>query len=211
MPLSLPPRLAEFQSALHQESDRGCALIVAAFLDTELEDLLRVKLVRDAKVLDELLGQSRPVATFSARIDLAYLAGLIPLNAHRELHLIRRIRHDFAHSPVATTFETSGVASRCSQLHCQLYEGLPPRTSLEHSAFLLLGTIEHAREHMVQFQPPPPIDLISIKSIGKKLQTLKRSLVSKSGTPGKAGGLVLLAPQRGKKLESPEGDITRPV
>jgi hypothetical protein len=32
-----------------------------------------------------------------------------------------------------------------------------------------------------------------------------------SGTPGKAGGLVLLAPQRGKKLESPEGDITRPV
>lgn len=34
---------------------------------------------------------------------------------------------------------------------------------------------------------------------------------AKSGTPGKAGGLVLLAPQRGKKLESPEGDITRPA
>jgi hypothetical protein len=32
-----------------------------------------------------------------------------------------------------------------------------------------------------------------------------------SGTPGKAGGLILLAPQRGKKLESPEGDITRRV
>jgi hypothetical protein len=33
----------------------------------------------------------------------------------------------------------------------------------------------------------------------------------KSGTPGRAGGLFQLAPQRGKKLESPEGDITCPA
>ena len=34
------------------------------------------------------------------------------------------------------------------------------------------------------------------------------ALAAKSGTPGKAGGLFLLAPQRGKKWESPEGDVT---
>ena len=29
-----------------------------------------------------------------------------------------------------------------------------------------------------------------------------------SRTPGKAGGLILLAPQRGKRMESPKGDLT---
>jgi hypothetical protein len=173
MALTLPPSLVEFQNALREESDRGCALIVAAYLDAELEALLRAKLVPDKKIAEELLGQSRPLATFSARIDLAYLVGLIPNNAHRELHLIRRIRNDFGHSPVATTFATKAIASRCAALQCQLYEGLAPRTALEHSAFLLLGTIENASSEVQPFQKRPPIDLVSIKAVGKKLQSLR--------------------------------------
>jgi len=180
MPLELPQSLKDFQSALRQESDRGCALVVAAFLDAELEDLLRTKLVSNVEVADNLLGQSRPISTFSARIDLAFLVGLIPANAHREFHLIRKIRNDFAHSPIATTFESQVIASRCGQLQCLLYEGLSPRLSLEQSAFLLLGTIEHARGEFSRVQSPPPIDLVSIKTIGKNLQSLRQGAMKNS-------------------------------
>src|SRR5262249_32748525 len=57
-----------------------------------------------------------PLATFSARIDMAYLLGLIPDNVRRELHLIRKIRNDFAHSSENLDFNNEAIANRCREL-----------------------------------------------------------------------------------------------
>jgi hypothetical protein len=111
-----------------------------------------------------VFGQSRPIATFAARIDVAYLAGLLPKNAHRELHLIRRIRNEFGHSPVAANFKTAAIAARCRELKCKLSDDLAPRIALEHSAFFLLGAIDKAQDEIPQIKPRDSIDIESIKS-----------------------------------------------
>ena len=76
----------EFRSSLTPETDRGCALMAAAFLDSELELLLRAFVVKNKKVEDEMFGQSKPIGAFSSRIDLAYLLGLISADTRRDLH-----------------------------------------------------------------------------------------------------------------------------
>lgn len=78
----------QFRSSLSPETDRGCALMAASFLDSELGDLLRSYVVDDRSVADEVFGQAKPLGTFSSRIDAAYLLGLISANARRDLHLL---------------------------------------------------------------------------------------------------------------------------
>lgn len=55
-------------------------------------------------------------STFSSRIDVAYMVGQLPVPVRRDLHLIRRIRNDFAHSAFAVTFEQPAIRARCQEL-----------------------------------------------------------------------------------------------
>jgi DNA-binding MltR family transcriptional regulator len=87
----------EFRTTLNPETDRGCALMAAAYLDERLGEFMKGYFVDDSKVADDLLEQSRPLGTFSSRIDMAYALGLISEEEHRGLHPIRRIRNDFGH------------------------------------------------------------------------------------------------------------------
>lgn len=67
------------------------------------------------------------VGTFSSRIDLAYPIGLISSQFARDLHLIRRMRNDIAHSIVARTFSDPGVADQV--LHLVRSLGIQTRCS----------------------------------------------------------------------------------
>src|ERR1700681_1012641 len=105
--MAKPPRSnvstlsAEFDALVDQlraESDRGCVLVAAAFLDNALEVLIRAALIDDQKALDKLVEYPGPCATFAARSDLAYCLGLIDTATHADLRTIRRIRNEFAHS-----------------------------------------------------------------------------------------------------------------
>jgi len=117
-----------FRDLLGSETDRGCALTAAAYLDAELQSLLRNYLVDDADVAEHLFAPDRPLGSFAGRIDLAYMLGLIPRLAARDLHLIRKIRNDFAHEPWNVSFETPVIASRCRELrHDVFHEDLPAR------------------------------------------------------------------------------------
>ena len=90
-----------------------------------------------------------PLGSFSARIDLAYALGLIGKKAARDLHLIRKIRNDFAHDPKTIMFDDDRVAKRCSELY---YDGLggnlPP-----HKKFLRVAMGVAAVIHVAQSLP----------------------------------------------------------
>jgi len=77
------------------ESDRACAVLAGALLDSLLEHLLRKAMVPDSS--QELFRAQGPLGSFAAKIDLALALGLISHEDHRELTLVRRIRNDFAH------------------------------------------------------------------------------------------------------------------
>jgi len=106
----------EFRASLNAETDRGCALMVASFLDHKLQKLLEAMFVDDAKIVSELFSHSGPLGTFSSRIDTAYALGLIGPNVQRDIHLIRKIRNEFGHSHQTLTLNDERIRSRCSEL-----------------------------------------------------------------------------------------------
>lgn len=108
----------KFRQELTPESDRGCALMAAAFLDDALRGLLEKSFVDDARSSKRILegGGTAPLATLSAKIDMAYLMGLIDRRVRQDIHLIRKIRNDFAHSGQPMQFSEPSIRSRCSAL-----------------------------------------------------------------------------------------------
>jgi hypothetical protein len=87
----------KFRKTLDAETDRGVALVCADYLDGVLERLLLKTLVEDSKLTAKLFGPSDDLGTFSTRIDLSFLMGLLGPKTHRGLHLVRKIRNSFAH------------------------------------------------------------------------------------------------------------------
>lgn len=131
-----------FRHALSAESDRGCALFAAAYLDTAFEQLMRASLVEDKKVDDDLLDGTAPLSTFSARIKLAYYLGIISAACRADLDAIRKIRNDFAHDASVITFETQSIAARCRNLGYSYHEATArPRAHFTASASRILGIL----------------------------------------------------------------------
>jgi DNA-binding MltR family transcriptional regulator len=98
-------------------SDRSCVIVATSILERLLGDLLRAHLVPNNSSTDTLFdGPNAPVSTLSARIDFAYRLGLISHQLARDLHLIRRIRNDFAHSIEGCSFQNAGVTNQVSEL-----------------------------------------------------------------------------------------------
>src|SRR5438046_1761220 len=108
--------VADFRFSLSNETDRGAALVCAAFLEEDLKALLERYFIDVPKVVSRLLDQSGPLATFSAKIDLSFVSGLISEEMYRALHLLRRIRNSFAHYHKPRSFNDEDISNQCSEL-----------------------------------------------------------------------------------------------
>jgi DNA-binding MltR family transcriptional regulator len=136
----------EFQKTLNKESDRGMALAAAAYLETVLGDMLREFFVDDQVRANELLQGTGALATFSARIELSYLLGLVPAKVRRDLHLMRKIRNEFAHSSKPLTFEDSRIAQRCLELETDAFDDrVTPRKKFSRVTHSVAGALEGIR------------------------------------------------------------------
>jgi len=109
-----PKTADEWLEAVHREfqreSDRAAAIVACAILDEGLKALLQKKLVAPEKPDHSLINGSNPyLDSFGSRIDASFQLGLISRYLARDLHLIRKIRNEFAHQPQACTFETGRI------------------------------------------------------------------------------------------------------
>ena len=75
-----------------KETDRGCVLVAAAYLDEQLETLFRARTLDEGNVADSLFENNGPLGSFSSRIALARSLGMLPKDTCSDLQLIRRIR-----------------------------------------------------------------------------------------------------------------------
>lgn len=105
-------QIAEFLDEFQGETDRAAAVLAGAYLDSRLEALLRTKFVAVPRFVDELLSGQGGLSSFGARISVAYAVGLISLKAAEDLHLVRRIRNEFAHQVHGLSFTTPAIADR---------------------------------------------------------------------------------------------------
>jgi DNA-binding MltR family transcriptional regulator len=135
---------------LKEETDRGAALVGVAFLDELLERLLKSRML-EGKTTEGLFEGSNPLASFSARIDTAYSLGWIGPETHRELHLMRKIRNEFAHVHTPVTFASDAIQNRCGAL--QIPKAILParlpraRDQFMFSASMLVLRLEYYRRN----------------------------------------------------------------
>ena len=100
-----------------KETDRAGVIISASMLDQVLETVLRSYLSPTSSSDDELFDSpNAPLSTFSSRINMCHRLGLISPRLCRDLHIIRRIRNQFAHNITGCTFEAPGVRNRILEL-----------------------------------------------------------------------------------------------
>src|SRR3569832_1244104 len=89
-----------FEKEFGAESDRAAVILASAKLDELLHLAITRKLLACPTAQDDLLRTDGPIGSFAARITLAHRLGLIDDTFAKTLHLIKRIRNDFAHESV---------------------------------------------------------------------------------------------------------------
>lgn len=89
----------ETYESLKAESDRGCVLVVASLIEKILEEQVTARLMPKPGKDDELLSYSKngPLSNFSAKINIAFRLGLIPVSERNIYHQLRELRNACAH------------------------------------------------------------------------------------------------------------------
>lgn len=157
-----------FHNQFPKETDRAAVILSTAMLEQSLETLLKSRLVPlpdgDDKLFD---GPYAPLASFSAKIDMAYRMGLISVNLCRDLHLIRKIRNDFAHDVSNCSFEDVKTKERiiqlirssdiCNKVPEIRAKGFPagPRGDFQISVSWILWSLDSSVEKMDAIMPKP--------------------------------------------------------
>jgi hypothetical protein len=101
---------------LHKETDRAKIIL----LSTILEDLLEYHIASCIKVkltppqTEYVFRLDGPLATFSSRIELAYVFGFVEPEIARQLNVIREMRNACAHSKYELSFD-HGVLSNVAK------------------------------------------------------------------------------------------------
>jgi DNA-binding MltR family transcriptional regulator len=127
-----------FEKEFQNESDRGCVLVGAAFLDNYLRSLIEAFLIDDPKEVGDFLDEEGHLRSFSRRIKAAYCMGLINKKANDDLGTIRKIRNKFAHELHGLSFEDNQIKGWCSSLQTRVKTlSVPSRSRFTIAVFLL--------------------------------------------------------------------------
>jgi DNA-binding MltR family transcriptional regulator len=170
-------RVKRFRESLTPETDRGCAITSAAFVDEEIKRLLIARLVDEPDLVDGAFGRNGPLSSFSARIDFAFLLGMLSKSGWRDLHLLRRIRNEFAHFPDPLSFNDESIRSRCFEF---TYTGRETQASArQHFTSAVCGMLAqiHARLFRAE-RPTIPKDLSEsqIETVRATVQETRKEL-----------------------------------
>ena len=102
---------------LKASDDRAAAIIVSTHLEDQLKELILSKMIHLTQTeIGELFVGDSPLATFGAKVHLAYALGLIGKLSRQDLNLVRLIRNAFAHARKPIQFNTNEVATACEKL-----------------------------------------------------------------------------------------------
>lgn len=145
-----------FRTALTKESDRGCALFAASYLDRSLSDLLYLSLVENNNIENDLFEGTAPISSFSARIKMAFYMGKISKSIRDDLNTIRKIRNDFGHKPELISFDTRTIADKCRCLKYSYHQVKnKPR---DHFTASVLGVLAHIHVAILTAQAPKEME-----------------------------------------------------
>jgi len=171
----------ELKGTLTEESDRGCALMAVSYIEIELGEFISSYFVRDDKLNKRLFSGFGPLSSFSSKIDIAYSIGLIPKLMHRDLHILRKIRNEFAHDPGKFGFEKSAIGDKCRELYYDAIKNLDqsPRRIFERCAVAIALYIRAAKSEIEQIDRKEDINM---ESLFKKMIDMVSEIADKKIT-----------------------------
>jgi hypothetical protein len=109
--------LTRLNAELSGESDRAVVLIGTSMIEEALTGVLQAHLVPNPSASDTLFdGPNAPLASFSNKIDCAFRMGVVSSRFARDLHLIRRIRNEFAHRAASCDLKDPQARNRIEEL-----------------------------------------------------------------------------------------------
>jgi hypothetical protein len=117
----------EAHKRLDQSNDRDFVITECTILELALVHLLENRLVNLPKVTERFLGLANdegPASTFSGRIQLGALVGLISESGARYLTALKNIRNKFAHR-VVIDFTNDEVVKELNKLRPFWKEAMP--------------------------------------------------------------------------------------
>jgi hypothetical protein len=123
------------------ESDRGVIILLASEADRLLESLLKSYLTPGKARRDLFEGANPPLQNFSTKIDLARSLCLIGEAAHKNLHLIRKVRNEFAHNPSAN-LEDEKIRSLIKRTNYEFLDDNNYRQKFEELSLRLIKDIQ---------------------------------------------------------------------
>jgi Mannitol repressor len=116
--------------------ERGSVLLAASMIENVLEGAIAFRFGHLSKSdLDDLFTGTAPLATFSAKIKIAYAMGVIGKNTRHDLDSFREMRNAFAHSIVLLTLTQPEVANLLNGMNA--YKDLPFGYTIDHKLKLV--------------------------------------------------------------------------
>jgi len=109
---------------LRSQSDRGVAIVGGAWVDDGLLGMLYTAFQPDQAIWKRVTSSYGPLSTFSAKIDVASLLGLVSPQIYSDLNAIRTIRNAFAHDVAhkktheQLSFASNDIKQICLALRC---------------------------------------------------------------------------------------------
>lgn len=145
-------RSFELVKEIESQTDRGAAIVGAAWVEEELGAAIQSFLHHDTKASPRLFGRAGAISTFSAKIDLARVLGMCTAAIAADLHIIREVRNEFAHSVLskdndALSFSTQNLGDKCLALRCVAHE----RLTVPRHAFIRACAVLNADFYMHRF------------------------------------------------------------
>ena len=135
-PLARPRRstaaLRGFAEALNAGSDHACASLAGACLDAALVELCRAHMI--ARAPAALFDGSGPLATFAAKIELAYALGWLSGAERRDLHVVREVAAAFA-ADVRCELDFTSADIRAACERCELTNDFLAEAGLPDTVF----------------------------------------------------------------------------
>lgn len=150
----------------HNKSDRATAIISAAYLESQLRQLLATFMVEDENYQERLLAPDAPLGTFEARCLACYLLGLISEEEFHDLSLIADIRNAFVNQEENHSFNDPTIYPLCSDFRIPREVLHPNDTPSPRRLFVftsavlvrhLMSRIEEAE--LKRRTSPPPYEL----------------------------------------------------
>ena len=122
----LSTEVSELIRVLNKETDLNVMLIGGNFLDACAQSVLANSFI-EGRTSDRMLSHTGALGTFSARISLCYILGIISKGLFQDLTKLAEIRNVVAHRHrLDLSFDTPEIAALCCEIKVP---GFAPRES----------------------------------------------------------------------------------